>query len=260
MKKILLLLFLLLFLFSKNIYAAQTYYKYLKYKNYQPKGPQKTFGETFEQNPYYIGLGYGLVLSNNTEYAKEYQNTNLPALSKLDQQISLFVGYNVFSFLAVELEHHLENKTSENSSYIDPVRKQVNTENNYSRNSMYFANLVVKYPYLYKHIPFIKLGVGYSKFHTAHKKIFEGVWDPSEARYSYDAKSILLKAGLGYEYMINNHHSIQLEYDYITTPNKIDVTEIYHDGYSIVLDKRQTFKQAATLSYSKINVAYKFSF
>lgn len=254
-------------MFSTNIWADTTYSEYLKAKE-KAKLSNKffstySFGDSFPQERFYIGLGYGKFLqTSNTTYSAEFQNNHLPTLVDLDQGINIFFGYNIFSFMSLEVEYNiLKNKSSNYGYYFDIDRNtNVNTTNTFpSSNNIWFMNLVFKYPYLYKHVPFIKLGMGYSQFTTSEQKLFEGVWVDEEEKYSYTKESVLFKAGIGYEYILTKNHSIQLEYNYFISPIS-DLKQTQYDLYESNLDETIIMKEAVKLSYSKINIAYKFSF
>jgi opacity protein-like surface antigen len=197
-----------------------------------------TLKANFIENKLYLGAGLGIPTNDlkiwNSIKDRWYYPTN--------PIINLFVGYDVIKYFAIEGEFNyaLPKKTYDTIQYEDTTTSYIST----------FFNLIGKYQTTYG-TPFIKIGFGYINVQS------QTIWD--EPNYpaqtiDWDNNGILYKLGVGYDYNINNHNIIGLEYNYEHNLDNIKILRtIDNNQIDYTYDKSFLINQ-----YIKITYKYKF--
>lgn len=150
-----------------------------------------------------------------------------------------FVGYELHKYLDIEagFNYAFETNTSDKSS-----------PHLISDFSYYTLNIALKPKYAInkQHVVFGVLGLGY----------FNGYDDLRNYNEDDSYTSVVYKLGFGYEYKVNNNHSIVAEYNY-NIFNEIDKHYSYNNSNSTWNDGKSIID---VNNYNQFNIAYKYSF
>lgn len=186
----------------------------------------------------YWGLGTGFVVGDELDF--NIKNT-----------INLLVGYNVNQYLAFEGEVNTSLEEKEGLETDDFVGMKL------SKTTNFMINVVGKYTLATQHIPFIKFGIGYANYNVDReyglKPKLSFLSEYGEVyKDNQELANLTYKLGVGYEFALTKNHSFVVDYNYFMTPKD---TIKYTDSKGVVSTEYE-----GDVSYSTINLAYKYSF
>lgn len=174
---------------------------------------------------FYVGIGLHKI--HNGKYKT---NSSIPRTPYYTSSYStdIVMGYNFTSWFALEGEINsggIDQYSSYGFTLHDDSGNNIDV---YGYDSYYlydlFVNGVFRYKFNTHNAPFLKLGVGYSKY-------------ASEFWFPYDlvnSAGISLQASVGYEYKFNFHHAVTVSYNYYYTRPYNDYSSyLSHNDFTI---------------------------
>ena len=189
---------------------------------------QTTAPSKINKNPperFYVGIGLHKIHNGNFN-----TNSSIPRKPYYTSSYStdFVMGYNFTSWFALEGELNSGGIEQYSSYGFTVTDASGNKYNIYGYDSYYlydlFVNGVFRYKFNSHNAPFLKLGIGYSKY-------------SSEFWYPYDfvnSAGISLQASLGYEYKFNFHHAVTVSYNYYYTRPYNDYSSyLAHEDFTI---------------------------
>lgn len=188
---------------------------------------KKTSSKPNKNPPERFYVGIGLHKIHNGKYNT---NSSIPRKPYHTSSYStdFVMGYNFTSWFALEGELNSGGLNQYSSCGFTVTDSSGNNYDIYGYDSYYlydlFVNGVFRYKFNSHNAPFLKLGVGYSKY-------------SSEYWYPYDfvnSAGISFQASLGYEYKFNFHHAVTVSYNYYyTLPYNDYSSYVAHDDFTI---------------------------
>lgn len=175
---------------------------------------------------WYIGGGFGL----NSDIHWNYAGDDTESF----YTYNIITGYSFTKFFALEAEFN----------YGKPTYKIEGTPYNDDFFSTYL-NAVFQYIIKEKHIPFVKIGMGYADYKL---KSPYTTWEMNDFSYHFT---------LGYEYAFTDKHSIVISYNYYLLPNyRVD----FNTNAPINCNPTDKACVSHNANWSTFLLQYKFSF